>query len=158
PRPEGADAIRTELGKLSVTLAEWRRSTVPFADTKLAALKAMRRPDATDAQVRRDLTTTRRVLRKIMDAEAQTTQRLAPLAPRRAQPTRMPAEEARLFQLGIAVPWLALVTALAELVVVTASAYEAYAHEADAYATQRAVMKELAAKRAAKPKQPQGRR
>jgi hypothetical protein len=154
PRPDGADAIRAEMGKLSVTLAEWRRSTVPFADTKLAALKALKRPDATDAQVRRDLTTTRRVLGKIMDAEARTTQQLGRLATRQAQPRRLAVDEARTFQAAIAVPWLGLVTALAELVVVTGSAYEAYAHEADAYATQRAVMKELAAKRRARPKKP----
>ena len=148
PAPEGADGIRAELVKLAPTFADWRKSTIAFADTKLAALKGDRGRDATDNQALRDLTTTRGVLKKVMDGEAETLRQLAKLDARKAQTKPLTVDEAKLFQLQIARSWLGLQLALSELVVVTGKAYEAYPHEADAYTAQRAVMKDFTAKSA----------
>jgi hypothetical protein len=151
PAPEGADGIRAEMAKLAPTLADWRRSTIAFADAKLAALKADKARDATDNQAFRDLTKTRATLKKVMDAEAKTLKQLGRLDARQQQARKMTKDEAQLFQLEIAERWFGLRAALAELAVVTGKAYEAYPHEADAYATQRAVMKDFTAKGARRP-------
>ena len=153
PTPEGVDAITAALGKLSPVLAEWRKDTVPFADDKIAKLKGAKTRDATDNQVLGDLTTTRRILKKVMDAETATIKQLGRLKARQeaiAKKTKPPltVDEAKLFQLEIASAWLGLNSALAELAVVTNKAYMSYPHEADAYAAQHAVMKEITAKSA----------
>lgn len=151
PTPEGVDAITAALDKLSPVLAEWRKDTVPFADDKIAKLMGAKTRDATDNQVLGDLTATRRILKKVMDAETATIKQLGRLKARQeaiAKKTKPPltVDEAKLFQLEIASAWLGLNSALAELVVVTNKAYMSYPHEADAYAAQRAVMKEITAK------------
>lgn len=151
PAPEGAERIRIELGKLAPTFADWRKTTIAFADTKLAALKGDKHRDATDDKLLRDLTTTRRGLAKVMDAEAATLKQLARLDARQKRAKKMTVDEAKLLQLEIAMPWFGLQAALAELAVVTGKAYEAYPHEADAYEAQRAVMKNFAAKSAPPP-------
>ena len=139
---------------LAPTFADWRTSTLPFADTKLASIKALKRPNATDAQVRKDLTNTRRLMRKVMDAEAATNTQLGKVDARLGQPKRMTTQEAELFRLNVDAAFGGVTLALAELVVATSNAYEAYAHEADAYTTQRSVQKALAAKQKVKPKRP----
>ena len=146
PAPEGADGIRAEMAKLAPTLADWRKTTVAFADTKLATLKADKGRDGTDNQAMRDLTKTRAALKKVMDAEAKTLKQLGRLDARQKQSKKMSVDEAQLFQLEIAEPWFGLRAALAELVVVTGKGYEAYPHEADAYTAQRAVMKDFTAR------------
>jgi hypothetical protein len=154
PRPAGVGSIRTQMTTLAPTFADWRKSTMPFADTKLASIKAVKRPDATDAQVRKDLTNTRRLMRKVMDAEAATNKQLGKVDARLGQPKRMTTQEAELFRLNVDAAFGGVTLALAELVVATSNAYEAYAHEADAYTTQRSVQKALAAKQKVKPKRP----
>ena len=148
PAPEGVESIRAELTKLAPTFADWRKTTIAFADTKLAALKGDKGRDATDNEALRHLTKTRAVLKDVMDQEASTLKQLAKLDRRKAGAKPLSVEEARVFQAEIASPWIGLQRALAELVVVTGKAYEAYPHEADAYAAQRAVMKDFTAKSA----------
>jgi len=151
PAPEGADGIRAELTKLAPTFADWRKTTIAFADTKLTTLKADKGRDATDDELLRNLTKTRGALKKVMDAEAATLKQLGKLDARLKQAKKMTVDEAKLFQLEIASPWFGLQAALAELAVVTGKAYEAYPHEADAYVVQRAVMKDFTAKNAPPP-------
>jgi hypothetical protein len=146
PAPEGVEGIRAELTKLAPTFADWRRTTIAFADTKLSALKADRGRDATDSRVLRDLTKTRGILKQVMDAEAETLKQIGRLDARQRQARPLGVEEARLFQAQIASPWITLQRALSELIVVTGEAYEAYPQEADAYAAQRAVMKDFTAR------------
>jgi hypothetical protein len=148
PAPEGVDGIRAELTKLAPTFADWRRSTIAFADTKISALKADRGRDATADRVLRDLTKTRGVLKQVMDAEAEALRHIGRLDARQRQSRPLSVEEAQLFQLQVASPWITLQRALAELVVVTGKAYEAYPQEADAYEAQHAVMKDFTAKNA----------
>jgi len=148
PAPEGVESIRAELAKLAPTFADWRRTTIAFADTKLSALKADRGRDATDNRVVRDLTKTRRILKEVMDAEAEALKQLGRLDARQRQSRPLIVEEARLFQAQIASPWITLQRALSELIVETGKAYEAYPHEADAYEAQHAVMKDFDAKNA----------
>jgi hypothetical protein len=148
PAPKGAESIRAELAKLAPTFADWRRSTIAFADTKLAALKGDRGRDATDNEALRHLTKTRAVLKDVMDQEAETLKQLAKLDRRKGQSRPMTVEDAAVFQAEIASPWIGLQRALAELVVVTGKAYEAYPHEADAYEAQHAMMKDFTAKSA----------
>ena len=148
PVPEGVDRIRAELTKLAPTFADWRKTTIAFADTKLAALKGDKGRDTTDNQLLRDLTKTRGVLKKVMDAEAKILKELGRLDARKAQKKPLSVDEAKLFQLEVAAPWWGLQAALSELVVVTGKAYEAYPHEADAYAAQHTVQKDFGAKSA----------
>ena len=148
PAPEGVDGIRAELTKLAPTFASWRKTTIAFADSKLAVLKGDKGRDATDNQLLKSLKTTRGVLKKVMDAEAKTLKQLAKLDDRQKQAKKMTVDEAQRFQLEIASPWADLQVAIAELVVVTWDAYEAYPQEADAYTAQRAVMKDFTAKNA----------
>jgi hypothetical protein len=147
PLPEGVDGITAALGKLSPVLAGWRKDTLPFADDKITKLKGAKTRDAIDNQVLGDLTATRRTLKKVMNAETETIKQLGRLKARQKalakKNKKMTVDEAKLFQLEIAVAWLGLNRALAELDVVTGNAYRSYAHEADAYAAQRAVMKEI---------------
>jgi hypothetical protein len=144
PPPEGVDKIRAELTRLAPTFADWRKTTITFADTKLAALKGDKGRDATDNQLLKDLKKTRGVLKKVMDAEAATLKQLARLDTRRRQAKQLTVDEAQLFQLEISTSFGKLRTAIAELIVVTWDAYEAYPQEADAYNAQHAVQKQFA--------------
>jgi hypothetical protein len=146
PTPEGVDAIRAEMTKLAPTFADWRKTTMTNADAKITRLKADKGRDTTDDQVLRDLGKSRAGLKKIMDAEAATLTQLGKLDARRKQSKPLSVDEAKLFQLQISLAWLGLNVALAELADITGKAYEAYPHEADAYAAQHAVMKEFGAK------------
>jgi len=153
PQPEGRAAIAAALGKLSPTLAEWRKSTVPFADNKVAKLKGTKKRDATDDQVLRDLTATRRALKKVMDAETATIKQLGRLKARQdatAAKTKPPltVHQAKILALELDIAWLKLDLALGNLGAATDKAYRSYPFEADAYKAQQAVMKEIKAKTA----------
>jgi hypothetical protein len=148
PAPEGVDGIRAELTKLAPTFADWRKTTIAFADAKLAALKGDKGRDATDNQLLQSLKKTRGVLKKVMDAEAKTLKQIAKLDDRQKQAKKMTVDEAERFVLEIGSPWTDLRAAIAELVVVTWEAYEAYPQEADAYQAQHAVQKDFTARNA----------
>jgi hypothetical protein len=154
PSPADATSIQTELTKLAPVFADWRKSTMTKADTKITALKAEKNRDATDDQVLRDLTKTRAGLKKVMDAEAATIKQLNKLDARQKQTKPLTGDETKTFQLTITNEWLGVTLALAELVVVTNDAYERYPNEADAYGAQHAVQKEFATAASAPSRKP----
>jgi hypothetical protein len=151
PDPKDAPAIAAALDKLSPTLASWRKDTVPFATDKIAKLKGAKTRDAVDNQVLGNLTATRLTLKKVMDAETATIKQLDKLKARQeatAKKTkpRLAGAEAESFRGAIVIAWLDVRIALEELRQVTTKAYESYPGEADAYAAQHSVMKEITAK------------
>ena len=144
PPPSGVDAIIASWEAFARTLASWQRDTLPFLDVKIAALTRRRRPDASDTIVLRDVRKIHAAVGKVKSANATLAAEINRFRARRAN-TRRPitVPQATVIQSSFALDWLKLELAVRNLSIVADAAYEAYPHEADAYATGKAVEKVL---------------
>ena len=142
PSPSGVDAVIKTREAFAKTLASWQKDTLPFLDVKIAALSKLKRPDAADTVVLRDVTKIKAAVRKVVSADAALGAEITRFRTRRAN-TRKPitVAQATSIQSTFEIDWLALEIAVRQLSIAADAAYEAYPHEADAYATGRSVEK-----------------
>lgn len=142
PSPSGVDKIIATRDAFARTLAEWQKDTLPFLDRKITALSKMKRPDPSDAIVLRDLTKIRTAARTVIKADTTLGTEIARFRARQADARRpITVAQARGIQQTFKLDWLGLEIAVRKLSQVADAAYEAYPHEADAYATGKLVTK-----------------
>ena len=142
PSPSGVDKIVATRGAFARTLAEWQKDTLPFLDLKITALSKLTRPDSSDAIVLRDVGKIRTAARTVIRADTTLGGEIARLRARQAGARRrMTVAQARGIQQTFELDWLGLEIAVRKLSEVADAAYEAYPHEADAYATGKLVTK-----------------
>ena len=142
PSPSGVDKIITTRAAFAQTLAEWQKDTLPFLDRKITALSALKRPDPSDKIVLRDVKKIRAAARKVIKEDKTLGDQIVRFRARQADPTKpITAAQAAVIQPTFALDWLQLEVAVRELSQVADAAYEAYPHEADAYAAGRSVTK-----------------
>ena len=142
PSPSGVDTIIATRDAFARTLAEWQKDTLPFLDLKISALSKLKRPDSSDAVVLRDLAKIRTAARSVVKADKTLGTEIARFRERQADARRpITVAQARGIQQTFALDWLGLEIAVRKLSQVADAAYEAYPHEADAYATGKLVTK-----------------
>jgi len=142
PSPSGVDTIIATRDAFARTLAEWQKDSLPFLDRKITALSKLKRPDSSDAIVLRDVTKIRTAARTVIKADTTLGTEIARFRARRADARRpITVGQARGIQQTFELNWLGLEIAVRKLSQVADAAYEAYPHEADAYATGKLVTK-----------------
>ena len=142
PPPTGVDRIIATRDAFARTLAEWQKDTLPFLDRKITALSKLTRPDSADTIVLRDVTKIRTAARTVIKAEKTLSTQIGRFRARQAEARKpITVAEARGIQETFELDWLGLEIAVRKLSQVADAAYEAYPHEADAYATGRSVTK-----------------
>jgi hypothetical protein len=142
PSPSGVDKIIATRAAFAQTLAEWQKDTLPFLDRKITALSMLKRPDPSDKIVLRDVKKIRAAARKVIKEDKTLGDQIVRFRARQADPTKpITAAQAAVIQPTFALDWLQLEVAVRELSQVADAAYEAYPHEADAYAAGRSVTK-----------------
>src|SRR6478735_1796102 len=140
--PSAVDKVIAAREAFAKTLAEWQKDTLPFLDKKIDALTKLRRPDASDNLVLRDVRKIQAAARKVVQQDSKLAAEITRFRARRAD-TRKPitVPQAAEIQSTFELDWLGLEIAVRQLSVTADAAYEAYPHEADAYAAGRAVEK-----------------
>jgi hypothetical protein len=147
PSPSGVDAIITAREAFAKTLASWQKDTLPFLDKKIAALTKLKRPDAADNIVLRGLRKIQAAVRKVVQGDAKLAAEITRFRARRADSRRpITVPQAGVIQSTFELDWLDLDIAVRQLSITADAAYEAYPHEADAYATGKAVEKAFLAR------------
>ena len=142
PPPSGVDTIVATRDAFAKTLAEWQKDTLPFLDSKITALSKLKRPDSSDAIVLRDVTKIRTAARAAVKADTALGTEIGRFRARQADARRpITVGQARGIQQTFELDWLGLELAVRKLSQVADAAYEAYPHEADAYATGKLVTK-----------------
>jgi hypothetical protein len=147
PSPSGVDAIIATREAFAKTLAEWQKDTLPFLDRKIDALTRLKRPDTSDTIVLRDVRRTQAAVRKVVKQDAKLAAEITRFRARRAD-TRRPitVPQAAAIQSTFELDWIDLEIAIRQLSITADAAYEAYPHEADAYATGKSVEKAFLAR------------
>jgi len=145
--PSGVDAIIATRDAFARTLAEWQKDTLPFLDRKIDALTRLKRPDAADRIVLRDVRRIRSAVRKVVAQDSKLAAEITRFRARRAD-TRRPitVPQAAAIQSTFELDWIDLEIAVRQLSITADAAYEAYPHEADAYATGKSVEKAFLAR------------
>jgi len=142
PSPSGVDTIIATRDAFARTLAGWQKDSLPFLDRKITAVSKLKRPDSSDAIVLRDVTRIRTAARAVVKADTALGTEIARFRTRQADARRpITVGQARGIQQSFALNWLGLEIAVRKLSQVADAAYEAYPHEADAYATGKLVTK-----------------
>jgi hypothetical protein len=147
PSPSGVDAIIGTRDAFAKTLAGWQQDTLPFLDQKIDALTKIKRPDASDTIVLRDVRKIQAAVNRVVKLDAKLAAEITRFRARRAD-TRKPitVPQAAAIQSTFESDWLDLEIAVRQLSIAADAAYEAYPHEADAYAAGRAVEKAFLAR------------
>ena len=147
PSPSGVDTIIATREAFAKTLASWQRDTLPFLDKKIDALTKLRRPDTADIIVLRDVRKIQAAVRKVVQQDSKLAAEIARFRARRAD-TRRPitVPQAAAIQSTFELDWIDLEIAVRQLSITADAAYEAYPHEADAYATGKSVEKAFLAR------------
>ena len=135
--PEEVESVTKAWKAVEPTITRWKQE-VPWADIEIAALSKMRRRDAVDEQVLRDLRAIRKKLQQIFDNAHILSNVIISWTTIRATETITP-ERARQAQQVFAQVWRHLEIPLLELSQATIGAYERYPEEADARAGAEAV-------------------
>ena len=142
PRPSGVDKIIAAREAFARTLTEWQKDTLPFLDVKITALSKLKRPDSSDTIVLRDVKKIRAAARTVVAEDKTLGDQISRFRARQADPRKpITVAQASGIQQTFELDWLGLEIAVRKLSQVADAAYEAYPHEADAYAAGRAVTK-----------------
>jgi hypothetical protein len=142
PSPSAVDKVIAAREDFAKTLAEWQKDTLPFLDKKIDALTKLKRPDAADTIVLRDVRKIQAAVRKVVQQDSKLAAEITRFRARRAN-TRGPitVPQAAEIQSTFELDWLGLEIAVRQLSITADAAYESYPHEADAYATGKSVQK-----------------
>jgi hypothetical protein len=142
PPPSGVDKIIATREAFAKTLAGWQKDTLPFLDLKITALSKLKRPDSSDSIVLRDVKKIRAAARTVVKEDKALGEQIARFRTRQRDSKKpITVAEAGGIQQTFKLDWLHLEIAVRKLSLVADAAYEAYPHEADAYATGQAVTK-----------------
>jgi len=140
--PAGVDKIIATRDPFARTLAGWQKDSLPFLDSKIAALSKLKRPDSSDTIVLRDVTKIRTAARAVIKADTTLGTEIGRFRARQSDARKpITVAQARGIQQTFELDWLGLEIAVRKLSQVADAAYEAYPHEADAYAAGRSVTK-----------------
>jgi hypothetical protein len=142
PSPSAVDKVIAAREDFAKTLAEWQKDTLPFLDKKIDALTKLKRPDAADTIVLRDVRKIQAAVRRVVQQDSKLAAEITRFRARRAN-TRKPitVPQAAEIQSTFELDWLGLEIAVRQLSITADAAYESYPHEADAYATGKSVQK-----------------
>ncbi len=142
PSPSAVDKVIAAREDFTKTLAEWQKDTLPFLQKKIDALTKLKRPDASDNIVLRDIRQIKAAVAKVVQQDAKLAAEITRFRARRANPRKpITVSQAAEIQSTFELDWLGLEIAVRQLSITADAVYEAYPHEADAYATGRAVEK-----------------
>jgi hypothetical protein len=151
PSPEGVDSITAAWNALAPKVEEWRKE-VPWADREIESLAKLKKRDAVDEQVLRDVRKTRKALQVAFDTAKVLGNVVAEWPKMKARQT-ITVDDAQHVREVFSQKWREFGAAVYGVDAAAEDAYERYPEEADSRAIGRAVAAAIRrkAKTAAKP-------